>query len=151
MKKAIIIMLTFFVLFIGSIVFFCVYNYDKIHFGDELLMYSDAKAKGYPVELSYQGESVAVEGYRKTELYRVIIRGQGTRKRHLFRIKCSAEPYVITFGEEYRILVYPCKEENDTVYYLYENLKKKSRKHYTVSNMKTWEHLTELVFGKENE
>lgn len=151
MKKAIIIMLTFFVLFIGSIVFFCVYNYDKIHFGDELLMYSDAKAKGYPVELSYQGESVAVEGYWKTELYRVIIRGQGTRKRHLFRIKCSAEPYVITFGEEYRILVYPCKEENDTVYYLYENLKKKSRKHYTVSNMKTWEHLTELVFGKENE
>lgn len=151
MKKAIIIMLTFFVLFIGSIVFFCVYNYDKIHFGDELLMYSDAKAKGYPVELSYQGESVAVEGYRKTELYRVIIRGQGTRKRHLFRIKCSAEPYVITFGEEYRILVYPYKEENDTVYYLYENLKKKSRKHYTVSNMKTWEHLTELVFGKENE
>jgi len=151
MKKAIIIMVTFFVLFIGAVVFFCVYNFDKIHFGDELLMYSDAKAKGYPVEFAYHGETAEVEGYGKTELYRIIIRGQGTRKRHLFRVKCSAEPYVITFGEEYRISVYPCDGAEDTVYYLYENLKKNKKKHYTVSSMKTWEHLTDLAFGKESE
>ena len=151
MKKAIIILLTFFVLFFGSIVFFCVYNYDKIHFGDELLMYSDAKAEGYPVIFSYQGEEAQVNGAWKTELYRIIIRGQGTRKRHLFRIKCEAEPYVFTFGEEYRISVYPCNDGEGTVYYLYEDLEKKNKKHYTVSNMKTWEHLTELIFGKENE
>lgn len=151
MKKTIIILLSFFVLFFGSIIFFCVYNYDKIHFGDELLMYSDAKADGYPVTFSYQGEDVQVNGAWKTELYRIIIRGQGTRKRHMFRVKCDAEPYVISFGEEYRISVYPCDGEDDTVYYLYENLKKNKKKHYTVSNMKTWKHLTELVFGKEIE
>lgn len=151
MKKAVVIMVTFFTLFIGTVVFFCVYNFDKIHFGDELLMYSDAKAKGYPVEFSYLNENFEVEGYWKTELYRIIIRGQGTRKRHLFRVKCSAEPYVISFGEEYRISVYPYGDEDGTVYYLYEDLKKKKKKHYTVSGMKTWEHLTELVFGKETE
>lgn len=151
MKKALIILISFFVIFIGSIIFFCVYNYDKIHFGDELLMYSDAKAEGYPVMFTYGEESTTVNGYWKTELYRIIIRGQGTRKRHLFRVKCEAEPYVFTFGEEYRISVYPCSEGNDTVYYLYENLTKRNKKHYTVSNMKTWEHLTELIFGKENE
>jgi len=151
MKKALIILISFFVLFIGSIIFFCVYNYDKIHFGDELLMYSDAKAEGYPVTFTYREESATVNGYWKTELYRIIIRGQGTRKRHLFRVKCETEPYVFTFGEEYRISVYPCNDGDDTVYYLYEDLKKKNKKHYTVSNMKTWEHLTELIFGKENE
>lgn len=151
MKKAILVMVIFFTLFIGAVVFFCVYNFDKIHFGDELLMYSDAKAKDYPVEFSYQGKSVEVEGYWKTELYRIIIRGQGTRKRHLFRVKCNAEPYVIAFGEEYRISVYPCDDEEGAVYYLYEDLRKNKKKHYTVSNMKTWEHLTELVFGKETE
>lgn len=150
MKKAVIILLTFFVLFFGSIIFFCVYNYDKIHFGDELLMYSDAKAEGYPVSFSYEGEETQVTGYWKTELYRIIIRGQGTRKRHLFRVKCAEEPYVITFGTEYRISVYPCDGmEDGTVYYLYEDLEKGKKKHYTVSDMKTWEHLTKLVFGEE--
>lgn len=151
MKKAIIVLLTFFVLFFGTVIFFCVYNFDKIHFGDELLMYSDPKAEGYPVTLSYKEESYDVAGYWKTELYRIIIRGQGTRKRHMFPVKCNAEPYVLTFGKEYRISVFPCEDDEGTVYYLYEDCKKKKKKHYTVSDMKTWEHLTELAFGKEAE
>jgi len=151
MKKAIVVLLTFFVLFFGAIIFFCVYNFDKIHFGDELLMYSDPKAEGYPVTVSYEEESYDVTGYWKTELYRIMIRGQGTRKRRLFPVKCTEEPYVLTFGEEYRISVYPCGDEEGTVYYLYENRKKNNKKYYTVSNMKTWEHLTDLVFGKETE
>ena len=149
MKKTIIVLLAFFVLFFGAVIFFCVYNYDKIHFGDELLMYSDHKAEGYPVTISYEEENYDITGYEKTELYRIIIRGQGTRKRHLFPVKCSAEPYVITFGEEYRISVYQSDDGTDTAYYRYENLKRHSKKHYTVSNMKTWDHLTAFLFDEE--
>lgn len=152
MKKAILVLLTFFVLFFGTIVFFCVYNYDKIHFGDELLMYSDAKAEGYPVTFSCGEDTAEVSGYWKTELYRIIIRGQGTRKRLMFRVKCTEAPYVFTFGDEYRISVYPCEgEDDDTVYYLYEDLRRGKKKHYTVSKMKTWTHLTELIYGDESE
>lgn len=146
-KTAIIFISSFFVLLLGTIIFFCVINYDKLHFGDELIMYSDAKAEGYPVLVEYQGVHMEILGYDKTELYRILLRGQGTRKRHFFPKKSSEAPIVITYGEEYRITVYPLLQEKDSVLYVYETQGKRGKKYYSVTDMKTWEHLVTLLIS----
>lgn len=145
MKRILIVAGGCFVILIGAIVFFCSYNFDKINFGKELLMYSDAGNQENKVFIIYNGDTTEITGYNRTSLYQTLLRGQSTRKRCYIAKKESLQELELLFGDEVSVIVKRLSEEHDEVFIIYRNLIKKRTKYYTVDSVKTWDNLVMVL------
>ncbi len=145
MKKIIALLVLVLGIFVGAIVFFSVYQYDKVNFGKELMMYSDSTADEYNVILDYKGESCQLQGAEKAKVYQVLIRGSSIRKRVLFDHDYDLKSMTFTFGDTAKITVAQMSEENDEVFIRYEKLSSGRTKYYTLAGLDVWKNLCDIM------
>ena len=135
---------------IGTIVFFSSYSYDRITFGDDLLVYENVESMSILVTSEYEGRKNFIIPQNRSTLVEAIIRGGGTRKKVSSAYEGNGDRITVSFEDRIRITVVDDPERghsqtvagaNDLAYITYENLTEGTERYYTLEGFATFKNV----------
>lgn len=143
------------VVFVGILlgaVYALTYNYDKIHFAEDLIPYTDVShPEMNKAIVEYDGETYELIGWDVANLYRVINRGDSSRKKLLFHKNYDTKKMKITFEGAATIICQPTsyKEFEDKVYIKYVNEINHTTHYYEIEGLRMFPSLLEIIQPEE--
>lgn len=139
MKKVIILVTSAIVIGVGLIIYLLSYQYDKVHFGEDFLVYADSSTMWVPMTVECDGKTTLIAPDNRYNIYDIIVRGTGVRKKHLFETTTKGRTMTVRFSDTVTFTLYDDPEEHDRVYFTYDN--NGSRKYYSVDGLAMFDNM----------
>lgn len=149
-RKAIFISISFLVVF-GVILFAAEQRYDRKHFCDELIPYTDAENdKSSRVYMDYDKSTFHISPEEVAGIYKTLVRGKSDRRRLYLKPDRGDNSIKIRFGSEVKIIVTLIDEETEACYISYTKVEDRRTKYYYLEGYDTFEWLLRIIQSNQS-